>query len=56
MKKGVCIILAALMTVLCAAAFAETFTGTAAGFGGEIAVTVEVEGGALKGVTAAGDS
>ena len=56
MKKGVCIILAVLMTVLCAAAFAETFTGTAAGFGGEIAVTVEVEGGALKGVTAAGDS
>ena len=56
MKKHVCLLLAVLMTALCAcASAADSFTATTAGFGGEIAVTVETENGALKSVAVTGD-
>ena len=50
------LIAAAMLLVTVPAALAETGTGTAKGFGGDVTVTVTVEDGVITAVEAAGDS
>ena len=64
-RKAVCVVLALLMAlslVACAgnaqnaAAGAQTATGTAKGFGGDVSVTITVEDGKITAASAVGDS
>ena len=54
MKKIVSLILSLALLALCAGALADTFAATAAGFGGDVTVTLSVEDGKLAGVEIAG--
>ena len=54
MKKSVSLILSLALLALCAGALADTFAATAAGFGGDVTVTLSVEDGKLAGVEIAG--
>ena len=53
--KRILTLLLCLTLLLAVPAMAETFSATAPGFGGDITVTIEVENGALTGVTCVGD-
>lgn len=54
MKKLLCAVLAAAMLIVSVSAMAETYTAKTTGFGGEITVAVDVEGGAITNVTVEG--
>ncbi|MDO4493794.1 MAG: flavocytochrome c [Clostridia bacterium] len=54
MKKLLAVILAAIM-LCCSAALAETFSGTATGNGGDVVVTITVEGDKIVDATVSGE-
>lgn len=54
--KKLTIVLALLMLCMTTSAMAQTYTAASQGFGGEVAVTLEIEGGKLLSVTAQGDN
>lgn len=56
MKRIVSMLMAMLMLLTCGVASAETLTGTAQGFGGDVTVTVEVTDGVITSIAAAGAS
>jgi len=55
MRRLVCLLLVALMACGTTIAYAETLTGTAQGFGGDVVVNIELEEHAVTGITVTGE-
>lgn len=56
LKSGLCLLMALAMTLFAGAAFAQEYSATAKGFGGDVTVTLTIEDKTIVSATAQGDS